>query len=67
MKVSEVLDHDDYKILEGHRNFSGAPDPSYLDDILISHSLTLDISEYALLRIAEHLSVIRSYLENRED
>ena len=67
MKVSEILNENDLKLLESHKGILGNPDCNYLDELLLNHSLSLDIKEYALLRILDKFKDFVSILCEMEE
>lgn len=56
MKITDVLNEEDLRLLDSHKGILGNLDNDYLDYLLLSHSLSLDIKDYAILRLVEKLS-----------
>ncbi len=67
MKISEILNDNDMKLLQGHMDILGNPDNDYLDELLLGHSLSLDTKDYALLRLSYSLRNIEETLCRIED
>lgn len=55
MKITDVLNENDLRLLESHKDAFGNPDNDYIDELLLNHSLSLDIKDYAILRLVETL------------
>jgi hypothetical protein len=67
MKISDILNENDLKLLDSHKSLLGNPDNDYLDEILLEHSLSLDTKDYALLRLSYTLRNIEETLCRIED
>lgn len=67
MKIDDILNDEDRKVLNGHLDILGNPDNDYLDELLLRHSLSLDTKDYALLRLSYTLRNIEETLCRIED
>jgi hypothetical protein len=62
MKITDILNENDLKLLDSHKSIRGNPDNDYLDEILLNHSLSLDTKDYTLLRLSYTLRNIEEIL-----
>lgn len=67
MKIVDILNDKDMKLLQQTSSSLGNPDCDILDEMLLNHALALDVHDYALVRLSYTLHNIELALNRIDD